>query len=186
MGIMDWFKKKGDMMSASNVLDVLRPLVAAVRVDVNEAAADMSQMSALAAASEHLSDAEVMVVHAFLADPSRHIQGRDLSDAKVMVVIQAVQRWRGRKAKVVEAQKKLYREVGLWSSRPPERTFNEVILPALLSGELVAPTELCFEPAIIASYRVCESVAQQMGDVFGKMTPPEIVQMVADAGDVYK
>jgi len=165
MGIMDWFKKKGDMMSASNVLDVLRPLVAAVRADVNEAAAHMSQISALAAASE---------------------QSRDLSDAEFIGLMQATQRWRSRKAKVIEAQKKLYREVGLWSSRPPERTFNEVILPALLSGELVTPAELCFEPAIIAAYRVCESVAQQMGDVFGEMTPPEIVQMVANAGDVYK
>ncbi|MGH9425303.1 MAG: hypothetical protein ACRD2L_03235, partial [Terriglobia bacterium] len=46
------------------------------------------------------------------------------------------QRFRSAKERVFEAQRKLYQDITVWSTLPPERVFNDVILPALLSGEL--------------------------------------------------
>jgi hypothetical protein len=100
--------------------------------------------------------------------------------------MRAMARWRRTKAKVIDAQKKLYEDVTVWSSLPPERSFNEVILTELLSGRLVTQSEPCFGPAIVAAYRVCAAAAQQRGVQLEAHAPQEVVQMVRDAGDLYK
>ena len=79
-----------------------------------------------------------------------------------------------------------FQDIAVWSNFPPERSLNEVILPALLSGNLVAPSEPCFGPAIVAAYRVCEAAAQQKGVDLTAHTPQEILQIVRNAGDIYK
>jgi hypothetical protein len=165
MGITSWLKKRSHVKSASNIIDGLRPLVAAVRADLEETTDQFGQMATLGAARE---------------------QGRQLSEAEVMGQTKIMESWRSRKAKVMKAQKKLYWSVAFWSSLPPERGFSEVILPALLSGQLVAPSEPCFEPVIIAVYRVCEAAAKKNGFNLESHTPPEILKMVKDAGDLYK
>jgi len=165
MGIMSWLKKRSYEKSASNIIDGLRPLVAAVRADLEGATGHVGQIATLGAALE---------------------QGRQLSETEVMGQMEAMERWRSRKAKVIEAQKKLYQDVALWSSLPPERSFSEVILPALLAGQLVAPSEPCFDPVIVAVYRVCEAAAKQNGVNLEAHTPPEILKMVKDVGNLYK
>ena len=165
MGIMGWFKKKSYEKSISNIIDGLRPLVAAVRADLEGNTRKLDLIATLGAAAE---------------------QGRELPEAEVMGVTEAMERWRSRKRKVIEAQKKLNYDIALWSSLPPERSFSEVILPALLSGQLVAPSEQCFDPVIVAIYRVCETAAKQKGVNLEAHTPPEILQKVKDAGDLYK
>lgn len=165
MGIKDWLKKKSHEKSASNIIDGLRHLVAAVRADFEGASGQSGQVAALSAALE---------------------QGRELSEAELAVQMQAMESWRSRKAKVIEAQKKLYQDVALWSSLPPERSFNKIILPALFSGQFVAPSEPCFDPVIVAVYRVCEAAAKQNGVALDAHTKSEIVQIVRDTGDLYK
>jgi hypothetical protein len=165
MGVTSWLKKKSHVKSASNIIDGLRPLVAAVRAELEGATDQVGQIATLGAALE---------------------QGRQLSEAEVMGQMKNIERLRSRKAKVMKAQKKLYWSVAFWSSLPPERGFSEVILPALLSGQLVAPSEPCFEPVIIAVYHVCEVAAKKNGVNLEAHTPPEILKMVKDAGDLYK
>lgn len=165
MGIKDWLKKKSHEKSASNIIDGLRPLVAAVRADNEGASGQFDQVAALSAALE---------------------QGRELSQAELAVQTQAMESWRSRKTKVIDAQKKLFQDVALWSSLPPERSFNELILPALFSGQFVAPSEPCFEPVIVAVYRVCEAAAKQNGVALEVHATPEILRIVKDAGDLYK
>jgi hypothetical protein len=108
-----------------------------------------------------------------------------VSDGDTAAGPQAVERWRRRKAKVVEAQKKLYQDVRPWSSLPPERGFNEVILPALRSGKLVGPSELCFDAVVVAAFRVCEAAAHERGVNLEDHVPSDIREIVKDAGDVY-
>lgn len=165
MGVRDWLQKKSQAKSASNILDGLRPLVAAVRTDVNEATGDAGHFAAQAAALE---------------------QGHDPSEADAMAALKAMERWRNRKAKVIEAQKTLYKDVALWSSLPPERSFNEIILPALRSGELVGPSEPSFGPAVVAAFRVCEAAARDRGVNLEAHVSSDVLQMVRDAGDLYK
>jgi hypothetical protein len=165
MGIKDWIKKKSHEKSAYNIIDGLRPLVAAVRADLEGASSQSDQVAALSAALE---------------------QGRELSEAELAVQTQAMESWRSRKTKVIEAQKKFYQDVALWSSLPPERSFNEVILPALFSGQFVASSEPCFDPVIVAVYRVCEAAAKQSGVALEAHTTPDILQIVKDAGDLYR
>lgn len=165
MGITDWLQKKSQEKSASNILDGLRSLVAAVRADVGEAMGDLTQLAAMAEAAE---------------------RGEKPSEAEVTGQLQQNDRWRNRKMGVLEAQKALYKDLALWSSIQPERSLNEVILPALLSGHLVAPSEPAFGPVIVAAYRVCEAAAKQNGVNLAAHTPPDVLQMVQDAGDLYK
>lgn len=165
MGIMDWLQKKSQEKSASNILDGLQGVVAAVRADVQRGMGQAERLASQAAVIE---------------------KGGELSDAHALGDLQALQQWRGRKAKVVEAQKKLLEDLALWSSLPPERSLNEVILPALLSGRLVASSEPCFGPVVVAVYRVCEAAARQKGVDLPASTPPEVLDIVKDAGDLYK
>lgn len=165
MGIISWFKDKSYEKSASNIIDSLRPLVAAVRADLEGTTGQAGQITTLRAALE---------------------QGRQLSEAEVMSQMKAMEHWRKRKAKVIKTQKRLYWNVTLWSSLPLERSFREVIIPALFAGQLVAPSESCFEPVIVAVYRVCEAAAKQNGVNLEAHTRPEILQIVKDAGDLYK
>jgi hypothetical protein len=102
-----------------------------------------------------------------------------VSDGDTAAGLQAVERWRRRKAKVVEAQKKLYQDVRPWSSLPPERGFNEVILPALRSGKLVGPSELCFDAVVVAACRVCEAAAHKRGVAVVERLFPDHVEHVA-------
>lgn len=162
MGIMDWLQKKSQEKSASNVLDGLQRVVAAVRVDVQRGIAHAEQLASQAAVLE---------------------RGGDLVDAGAL---DQLQQWRESKANVVQAQKKLFEDVALWSSLPPERSLNEVIIPALLSGRLVASSEPCFGPVVVAVYRVCEAAARQKGVDLAASAPPEVLQIVNDAGDLYK
>jgi hypothetical protein len=164
MGIKDWLKKKGHEKSASNIINGLRHLVAAVRVDFEGASGQSNQVAALRAGLE---------------------QGRKFSEAELAVQTQAMESWYSRKTKVIDAQKRLYKDLALWSSLSPELSFNEIILPALFSGQFVAPSEPCFEPVIVAVYRVCEVAARQNGVVLEAHTTPEILQIVKDAGDLY-
>jgi hypothetical protein len=165
MGIIGWFKKKSYEKSTSNIIDGIRPLVAAVRADVEGSTRNLDLIAKLGGEVE---------------------QGREPKEAEVMDVTESMERWRTRKRRVVEAQKKLHYDIALWSSLPPERSFGEVILPVLLSGQLVAPSEPWFDPVIVAVYRVCEAVAKQNGVDLEPHTPPEILQKVKDAGDLYK
>lgn len=159
MGIKDWLQRKGEEKSASNIIEGLRRLVAAVRAHVNEVMRDAGQTAAIAA----------------VVDDRRHI-----------ALFQRLERWRSRETKVVEAQKKLFDDLALWSNLPPERSLDEVVLPALSSGHLVALSELSFGPVVVAAYRVCEAVARQKGVSLEAHTPPAILQLVNDAGDLYK
>jgi hypothetical protein len=95
-------------------------------------------------------------------------------------------RRRGRSADFTSAQQKLYDDLTRWSNIPPGRCLNEVILPALFSGDLVARSEPSFNSAVVAAYRVCEAAARQKGTNLEAHTPPEIRQIVRDAGDLYK
>ena len=161
MGIMNWLMKRSHEKSVSNIIDGLRHLVAAVRADLEGLTDDFGKIATLKAALE---------------------QGRQLSEAEVIGQTEAMERWRSRKAKVMEAQKKLHQDVALLSSLPPERSFSEVILPVLQSGQLVAPSEPCFDPVIVAVYRVCEAVAKQNGVNLEAHTPPEILKMIKATG----
>ncbi len=165
MGIASWFMKKSHEKSAAIIIEGLRPLAAAVRADLEGAAGQLGQIATLGPKLE---------------------QGGQLSEAEVMDQMKSIKHWRNRKAKVMKAQKKLYWNVAFWSSLPPERAFSEVILPALFEGQLVAPSEPCFEPVIVALYRACEAVAKKNGVDLEAHTPPEILKMIKDAGDLYK
>ena len=147
MGFTDWIKNKSYEKSKSNILDCLRPLVAAVRADLDGAISGMPNLEQMDEAMEN---------------------------------------WRSRKAKVIEAQKNLYKNITIWSSLPPEQIFNDVILPALLSEQFVKSSESSFGPAIVAAYRVCEAAAQQNGINLASQISPEILQLVEDASDLYK
>lgn len=165
MGIMSWLKKRSYEKSASNIIDGLRPLVAAVRADLEGATVNLGQIDKLSVTLK---------------------QSGELSGADLAGQMEAMERWRSRKAKVIEVQKKFYQDVTLWSSLPPERSFSEVILPALLAGQLVAPSDPCFGPVIVAVYRVFEAATKQSGVNLEAHTPPEILKMVKEAGDLYK
>ncbi len=159
MGIKDWLQRKGEEKSASNIIDGLRRLVAAVRAHVNEIMRDAGQSAAIDA----------------VVNDRRHI-----------ALFQGLERWRSRETKVVEAQKKLFDDLALWSNLPPERSLDEVVLPALSSGNLMALSEPSFGPVVVAAYRVCEAVARQKGVSLEAHTPPAILQLVNDAGNLYK
>lgn len=167
MSIKDWLQRKGEEKSASNIIDGLRPLVAAVRADMNELTNELvsGQSAAMAAM----------------------VDGRQPWDADTFAQFeQGRKRWSSRKAKVVEAQKKLFDDLALWSSLPIERSLNEVVLPALTSGNLVALSEPHYDAVVVAAYRLCEAVARQKGVSLEAHTPPAILQLVNDAGDLYK
>ena len=162
MGIILWLKKMSYEKSASNIIEDLQPLVTAVREDLDGATSNLNHIAKLGEPVEQVTE---------------------LSETEVM---EAMETWRRRKGKVVKAQKKLYNDITMWSSFPPERSFNEVILPVLLSGQLVAPSEPYFDPVIVAVYRVCEIAAKQNGVNLEAYTPPQILEKVKDAGDLYK
>jgi hypothetical protein len=186
MGIISWFKKKSYEKSAANIITGLRSLVAAVRVDLDGTTGNLYQIPALGAllaqGGELPPDKMVALAHDLGAGLA---QGEGLSEAELTGLMQAVAHWRTRKANVIETQKKLYQAVALWSSLSLEQSFKEVILPALLSGQLVAPSEPCFNPVIVAVYRVCQAAAKQKGVDLEAHTPPEILQIVKEAGDLY-
>ena len=170
MGIKDWLQRKGEEKSASNIIDGLRPLVAAVRADMNE-----------------LMNNELRRVAVQTAAMGAMVDGRQPWDDDTFAQFeQGLKRWRSRKIKVAEAQKKLFDDLGLWSSLPIERSLNEVVLPALTSGNLVAQSEPSYGAVVVAAYRVCEAVARQKGVSLEAHTPPAILQLVNDAGDLYK
>jgi hypothetical protein len=83
MGIIGWFKKKSYEKSTSNIIDGLRPLVAAVRADLEGNTRNLDLIATLGATAE---------------------QGRELPEVEVMGVTEAMERWRSRKRKVIEAQ----------------------------------------------------------------------------------
>ncbi len=153
-------------------------MVAAVRVDVDEGMSHLDQLAARFGSRLREDDQAAFELGGALGSETDAIAQRQLQAG--------LERWRSRKAKVTEAQENFYRDVVVWSSLPPERSFNEVILPALRSGHLVAPSEPCFEPVIVAAYRVCEAAARQKGVNLEAHMPPEILQMVSAAGDLYK
>lgn len=92
---------------------------------------------------------------------------------------------RSRKAVVIKAQKKLYENITILSSLPPERIFNNVILPELLSERLIATSDPSFSLVIIAAYRVCEAAAKENGIELASLTHSEILEIVEDAGELY-
>jgi hypothetical protein len=165
MGTSSWLKKKSYKKSAANIINALRPLIVAVREDLEGARGQLGQIAALGAVLE---------------------QDGELSQQELTDQMEAANSWRRRKIKVKKAQERLYQNVALWSSLSPERSFNEIILPALFSGQLIAPSEPCFEPIIVAIYRVCEAVAKQNGVNLEAHTPPQILQIVNDADNLYK
>src|SRR5579864_498518 len=88
----------------------------------------------------------------------------------------APERRRDIKADITSAQQKLYDDLTRWSNIPPGRCLNEVVLPALFSGDLVARSEPWFKPAVVAAYRVCEAAARQKKTNLEAHTPPEILR----------
>lgn len=163
MGVNDWLQQKGEEKSASNIIDGLRRLVAAVRTDINETTNELAGRTAAM-------DAMVDGTQPWEADTFAQFE----QDRK---------RWSNRKAKVVEAQKNLFDDLALWSSLPVERTLNEVVVPALTSGNLVALSEQSYGAVVVAAYRVCEAVARQKGVSLEDHTPHAILQLVTGAGD---
>jgi len=164
MGIIDWLQRKGNEKSASNIIDGLRPLVVAVRADVEPAMRSAEQNAALAARLGEVDGPQALAI----------TQSPAFKD------------WRTRKANVADAQKKLFDDLAVWSSLAPERALNDVVLPALLSGQLVAQSDPSFGPVVVAAYRACEAAARQKGVNLEAHTPPEILQLVVEAGDLYK
>jgi len=164
MGVFDWLQRKSNEKSASNIVDGLRPLVVAVRADTEEAMRGAEQNAAVAA------------------------QLGEVDGPQALAITQspAFKEWRNRKAKVADAQKKLFDDLAVWSNLAPERALNDVVLPALFSGQLVAQSDPSFGPVVVAAYRACEAAARQKGVNLKVHTPPEILQLVADAGDLYK
>jgi hypothetical protein len=76
--------------------------------------------------------------------------------------------------------------VAAWSGLPAERTFNEVIPPAILSDELISPAEEdCLSGILLANYRVCEAAARSRGRL-AEHVPPELLEGIADAGELYR
>ncbi|MBI1990886.1 MAG: hypothetical protein HYS65_14425 [Betaproteobacteria bacterium] len=163
MGIKDWLQRKGEEKSASNIIDGLRRLVTAVRTDINETTNELAGRTVAM-------DAMVDGTQPWEADTFAQFE----QDRK---------RWSSRKEKVVEAQKKLFDDLALWNSLPVERTVNEIVFPALISGSLVALSEQSYGAVVVAAYRVCEAVARQKGVSLEAHTPHAILQMVNDAGD---
>ena len=164
MGIIDWLQKKGNEKSAANIVDGLRPLVVAVRADTEEAILGVEKNAALAARLDKIDGPQALAI----------TQSQDY------------QRWRDRKANVASAQRKLHEDLAVWSGLTPERALNDVILPALLSGKLIAQSDPSFGPVLVAAYRACEAAARQKGVNLDTCTPPEILKLVEDAGDLYK
>lgn len=97
----------------------------------------------------------------------------------------AMKHWRNRKIVVAEAQKKLYENVAIWSSIPPEKAFNDIILPALASERLIKLSDPCFGPVVVAVFRACDAASKQTGVSLSSQTLPEIRQLVDKAGDLY-
>lgn len=164
MGVFEWLQRKSSEKSASNIVDGLRPLVVAVRSDTEEAMRGAEHNAALAARLGEV----------------------DGPQALEITQSAAFKEWRNRKAKVAGAQKKLFDDLSVWSNLAPERALNDVVLPALFSGQLLAQSDPSFGPVVVAAYRACEAAARQKGVNLQVHTPPEVLQLVADAGDLYK
>ena len=98
----------------------------------------------------------------------------------------ALEHWRSRKEEVIKEQKKLYENIAIWSSIPPEQIFNDVILPELFSEKLISISDPSFGPVVVACYRVCETAANNVGVVLSELVSPEILELVQDAGDLYQ
>lgn len=164
MGIISWFKNKSYEKSALNITKSLQNLVDAVRADLEGATNNL----------DHLEFGTNLN------------QVNELSESEIAKQMEALGLWRGRKTKVVKAQKNFYQDITLWSSYSLEQSFNDIILPVLFSGKLIAISDPCFEPVIIAVFRVCEVVAKQNGVNLEAHTPPEILRILENAGDLYK
>src|SRR5258706_5170245 len=98
MGIRDWLERKSKEKSATNIVDGLRPLVVAVRADVEAAMTGADETAALAA-----------------------LVGQEVDGPQALATTQspAFQQWRNRKANVANAQKKLYEDLAGSSTLPP-------------------------------------------------------------------
>src|SRR5690349_16872063 len=102
MGIRDWLERKCRERSATNIVGSLRPLVLAVRADVEAAVTGAEETAAFAA-----------------------LAGQKVEGPQALAITQspAFQQWRNRKENVVNAQKQLYEDLTNWSVLPPERAF---------------------------------------------------------------
>lgn len=166
MGLKNWFKKKSQEKSVSNIVDGLRSLIKAVQEDFEGADSESPYM-------------QEMIENGIKESIAK------MSEAELSRVTQSIESWKDRKNKVVKAQKNLLNDITLWSSLSFEQNYTEVIIPVLFSGQLIPQSELCFEPVWVATYRVCEAAANQRGFDIETHTPEELLQIVEDAGDLY-
>ena len=165
MGIINWFKNKSHEVSALNIKKGIKNIADVVRIDLELATNNLDNMLS------------------FLNNPS---QLNELTESETKNQMESLKLWRERKVKIVEAQKSLYKDITLWSSYSFEQGFNDIIIPALFSGEIIDKSDPSFEPVIIAVYRVCEEVAKQNGINLEAHTPPEVLRILGNSGDLYK
>ena len=95
-------------------------------------------------------------------------------------------RSRETKPRVAAAQKELYNSVLIWSSVPVAQMFNDVVLPTLSYGGVVALEDPHFVPCVLAAFRACEAAARHAnGTELAPLVPPRIPELVAQFPTLY-
>jgi hypothetical protein len=165
MSVKDWLTRKSEEKSARNILESLVRLVPSVRARVCVPQAEIDIIERLQA-----------------ANATKPI---DLDHPLFEEMMEAEARWSERRKAVVAAQKDLYANVSVWSSLTPMRAFNELILPILRSGRVVAADDPSLEALIVASYRVCEAAAKERGVALAEHVDEDVRALVDAAGDAF-